>query len=250
MHPTEPPFLRVQFYLTAHYDCSYLPGRRARSQVATPAHLIDSHAYATLIRAGFRRSGQFTYRPHCEHCTACVPVRVRVADFVPNRTQSRCFKRNRHLAARVLPLEFREEHYDLYRRYQASRHEGGGMDRDDAEQYSQFLLASNVDSALIEFRDGKELVMVSLIDQSDDGLSAVYTFFEPERHKDSLGVYGVLWQLELARRLELPYLYLGYWIGASRKMAYKQQYRPLEGLIDGTWTELTEPSPTAPPAGA
>jgi arginine-tRNA-protein transferase len=238
MHPTEPPFQRIQFYLTAHYDCSYLPGRQARSQVATPTHLIDAHAYSALIRAGFRRSGQFTYRPHCEQCHACVPVRVDVANFSPNRTQRRCLKRNRELSARFLPLDFREEHYALYRRYLGSRHAGGGMDRDGPDQYTQFLLSSNVDSVLVEFRDGDELVMVSVIDQVEDGISAVYTFFDPARQQDSLGVYGVLWQIELAKRLALPYLYLGYWIADSRKMAYKMQYSPLEGLVDGRWQVL------------
>ncbi|MFP5410745.1 MAG: arginyltransferase [Gammaproteobacteria bacterium] len=238
MHPTEPPFQRIQFYLTAHYDCSYLPGRRARSQVATPTHLIDAEAYGALIRAGFRRSGQFTYRPHCEQCHACVPVRVEVAGFAPNRTQRRVLKRNGHLDARFLPLDFREEHYQLYRSYLGSRHAGGGMDRDGPDQYTQFLLSSNVDSALVEFRDGGQLVMVAVVDQIDDGLSAVYTFFDPARERDSLGVYGVLWQIELAKRLELPYLYLGYWIAESRKMAYKQQYAPLQGLVDGHWRTL------------
>jgi arginine-tRNA-protein transferase len=238
MHPTEPPFQRIQFYLTAHYDCSYLAGRRARSQVATPAHMIEGDAYSQLIRAGFRRSGQFTYRPHCEQCNACVPVRVDVARFVPNRTQRRCLKRNMHLAARFLPLDFRDEHYALYRSYLGSRHAGGGMDRDGPDQYTQFLLSSNVDSVLVEFRDGDELVMVSVVDQVEDGLSAVYTFFDPAREQLSLGVYGVLWQIELARRLELPYLYLGYWIAESRKMAYKTQYPPLEGLVDGSWQVL------------
>ena len=238
MHPTDPPFQRIQFYLTAHYDCSYLQGRRARSQVATPTHLIDSHAYSALIRAGFRRSGQFTYRPHCEQCQACVPVRVDVSGFVPNRTQRRCLKRNRRLAARFLPLDFRDEHYELYRSYLGSRHAGGGMDRDGPDQYTQFLLSSNVDSVMVEFRDGDALVMISVIDQIDDGLSAVYTFFDPARVQDSLGVYGVLWQIEMAKRLELPYLYLGYWIAESRKMAYKKQYAPLEGLLDGRWQVL------------
>lgn len=238
MHPTEPPFQRIQFYLTARYDCSYLPERQARSQVATPTHLIDHRAYSELIRAGFRRSGQFTYRPHCEHCQACVPVRVDVGSFEPNRTQRRCLKRNSELAARFLPLDFRDEHYALYRRYLGNRHAGGGMDRDGPDQYTQFLLSSNVDSVLVEFRDGDELVMVAVVDQVDDGLSAVYTFFDPAREAQSLGVYGVLWQIELAKRLELPYLYLGYWIAESRKMAYKQHYRPLEGLIDGRWQVL------------
>jgi leucyl-tRNA---protein transferase len=238
MHPTEPPLQRIQFYLTAHYDCSYLPGRQARSQVATPTHLIDAHAYSALIRAGFRRSGQFTYRPHCEQCQACVPVRVDVAGFVPNRTQRRCLKRNRHLSARILPLDFREEHYELYRRYLGSRHAGGGMDRDGPDQYTQFLLSSNVDSILVEFRDGETLVMIAVVDQIDDGISAVYTFFDPERDRDSLGVYGVLWQIELAKRLELPYVYLGFWIAESRKMAYKKQYPPLQGLVDSLWQVL------------
>lgn len=239
MHPTEPPFQRIQFYLTAHYACSYLPEQRARSQVATPTHLIDGQAYSALIRAGFRRSGQFTYRPHCEQCRACVPVRVDVARFAPSRTQRRCLKRNGSLDARFLPLDFKEEHYALYRSYLGSRHAGGGMDRDGPDQYTQFLLSSNVDTVMVEFRDGDNgLAMISVVDQIDDGLSAVYTFFDPERAQDSLGVYGVLWQIELARRLELPYLYLGYWIAASRKMAYKTQYAPLEGLIDGRWQPL------------
>ena len=238
MHPTEPPFQRVQFYLTANYACSYLPDRQARSQVATPAHFIDDAAYSQLIRAGFRRSGQFTYRPLCESCRDCVPARVVSAEFAPNRTQRRCQLRNRHLTARFLPLTYHDDHFALYRKYQASRHVGGGMDRDGSEQYTQFLLSSNVNSLLVEFRDAGELVMVSVIDQIDDGLSAVYTFFDPEREKASLGTYGVLWQIDLAQRLELPYVYLGYWIAATPKMAYKKQYQPLEGLIDGCWQRL------------
>ncbi len=238
MHLTEPPLQRIQFYLTAQYDCSYLPEQRARSQVATPTHLIDGHAYSALIRAGFRRSGQFSYRPRCENCQACVPVRVDVARFVPNRTQRRCLKRNQHLSARFLPLDFKEEHYALYRTYLGNRHAGGGMDRDGPEQYTQFLLSSNVDSIMVEFRDGDTLVMISVIDQINDGLSAVYTFFDPANEKLSPGVYSVLWQIELAKRLDLPYLYLGYWIEASRKMAYKKQYPPLEGLLDGHWLVL------------
>ncbi len=235
MYPTEPPFQRVQFYLTANYACSYLPDRLARSQVATPAHFINGEVYSHLIRAGFRRSGQFTYRPLCERCRECVPARVRVAEFAPSRTQRRCLARNQKLDARFLPLGYNEEHFALYRSYQASRHAGGGMDQDGSEQYSQFLLSSNVDSVLVEFRDAGKLVMVSVIDQIDDGLSAVYTFFDPEREQDSLGTYGVLWQIDLARRLDLPYVYLGYWIASTPKMSYKKQYRPLEGLIEGRW---------------
>ena len=238
MHPTEPPFQRIQFYLTAQYACSYLPGRQARSQVATPAHFINDEVYGHLIRGGFRRSGQFTYRPLCEQCHACIPARVNVAAFVANRSQRRCLARNQALDARFLPLAYHEDHYALYRKYQAFRHAGGGMDKDGSDQYTQFLLSSNVNSVLVEFRDAGELVMVSVIDQIEDGLSAVYTFFDPARPRDSFGTYGILWQIELARRLELAHVYLGYWIAETPKMAYKKQFQPLEVLIDGRWQRL------------
>jgi arginine-tRNA-protein transferase len=238
MFPSEPPFTRVQFYLTAAYPCSYLANCEARSQVATPAHLISTDVYGSLIQAGFRRSGQFTYRPQCVGCQACVPVRVQADTFTPNRTQKRCQARNRNLQSTQLPLGFVEEHYQLYRKYQRMRHAGGGMDQDNAEQYSQFLLASHVDSFMVEFRDGDRLVMVSVVDRIKDGLSAVYTFFDPDDEKRSPGVYNVVWMIERARELGLPYVYLGYWIAESRKMSYKQQYQPLEGLVEGNWQRL------------
>lgn len=238
MYPSEPPFLRIQFYLTAPYPCSYLEGREARSQVAAPAHLIGPAAYSRLIREGFRRSGHYTYRPHCHGCKSCVPVRIDVARFAPSRSQKRNRRRNQSLTARILPLEFSQEHYQLYRRYQRARHAGGGMDHDDSEQYAQFLLSSQVDTSLVEFRDGERLMAVAVVDRIEDGLSAVYTFYDPDEEKRGLGTHAVLWQIELARRLGLPYVYLGYWIRESRKMAYKSNYRPLEGLIEGRWTEI------------
>ncbi|NWG39680.1 MAG: arginyltransferase [Hydrogenophilaceae bacterium] len=238
MHPTEPPFLRIQFYLTAPYPCSYLDGWEARSQVATPAHLIGPAAYSRLIQAGFRRSGHYTYRPHCNGCKRCVPVRVRVEEFSANRSQRRCQMLNHALVVASQELVFDAEHFDLYRRYQSMRHAGGGMDQDDSDQYSQFLLSSQVKSNLLEFRLDGKLVMVSLIDQVQDGLSAVYTFFEPELSKRGLGTYSVLWLIDYARKLGLPYLYLGYWIKDSRKMAYKSNFRPLEVLRDNEWTVL------------
>ncbi len=238
MLPSEPPFLRIQFYLTAPYACSYLDGLEARSQVAAPAHLIGQAAYSRLIQEGFRRSGHYTYRPHCLGCKRCVPVRIDVAGFRPSRSQKRNFRRNQPLAAAILPLEFSDEHYELYRCYQRMRHTGGGMDLDDSEQYAQFLLSSQVSTSLVEFRDAEKLVMVAVVDRVDDGLSAVYTFFDPDLEKRGLGTYAVLWQVELARRLDLPYVYLGYWIKESRKMAYKTNYKPLQGLIEGRWTEI------------
>jgi arginine-tRNA-protein transferase len=232
------PIFRLQFYLTASYPCSYLPDHVARSQVAAPSSLIDTGVYSELVRLGFRRSGQHVYRPRCDTCRACVASRLPVAEFEPNRSHRRCLSRNADLHLRLLPLAFDESHYRLYRRYQAARHAGGGMDQDDREQFRGFLLQSRVDSVLAEFSLDGEVVMVALIDKLIDGLSAVYTFFDPALEKRGLGTFGVLTQINLAREIGLPYVYLGYWIEACAKMAYKRNYQPLEGLRDGRWQRL------------
>ena len=235
-----PPFPLLQFYATAPYGCSYLPGRIARSQVATPTHLIDHETYSELVRSGFRRSGVFTYRPHCDTCHECQPVRVPVAEFRPNRNQRRALANHGNLVAGERSMIYREEHYQLYQRYQAARHQGGGMDQDSRDQYAHFLLQTHVNSRLIEFRENGVLRMVSIIDLLTDGLSSVYTFYDPDLTSSSFGTFSILWQIGQCQHLGLPYLYLGYWIRNSRKMAYKTNYRPLEVLKQGKWCPLSE----------
>jgi arginyl-tRNA--protein-N-Asp/Glu arginylyltransferase len=259
------PLSALHFYLTAPYSCSYLPDLQARSQVATPALLISAPVYSQLVRRGFRRSGTYTYRPHCDNCRACVPLRVLAKQFTANRSQRRAWKQHAHLDATLHPLQDNPEYYGLYQRYQHARHKDGGMDNDDRESYQNFLLQSHVDSVLVEFREPFDpstnsgqakaqdkqgvLRMVSVIDLLSDGLSSVYTFYEPDLPRARLGVYNVLWQIELCRKLDLGFVYLGYWIAASRKMAYKTQYQPAQGLQDGTWRALGKPAGESPLEG-
>lgn len=231
----------LHFYTTAPFPCSYLSEQQARSQVAIPPDHIDAPVYGMLVHRGFRRSGQFTYRPRCDGCQKCIPVRVRTLEFTPDRTQRKIINRmsaHGDFTIRELPLAFYPEHYALYLAYQQSRHPQGGMDEDDPEQYREFLLSSGVDTRLVEFRLHDAVVMVSIIDVLPDGLSAVYTFYDPSDPKASYGTYAILWQIIQCQHNQLPYLYLGYWIAESDKMAYKARFQPMDLLDDGRWIKM------------
>ena len=241
--PSEPQLQKLQFYVTTPYPCGYLPKKLAQSLIASPQHLIDTKVYSSLITQGFRRSGKFAYRPHCETCRACIAVRVVLGKFALNRSQKRALKQHADLQVRILPLHFNQAHFDLYQQYQAVRHaedQDLSQSKDEAEQYRQFLCQSNVESLMIEFRDAQNAVkIVSVVDIVHDGVSAVYTFYDTtikaDKPKTSFGTYSILWQAEWTKSLHLPFLYLGYWIENSAKMAYKQQFKPQQKLIDGEW---------------
>ncbi len=238
---SEPPLHKLQFYVTTGYNCGYLPNKLAQSLIASPQHLIDATVYSGLIQQGFRRSGKFAYRPHCEHCHECVPVRIIVRDFNASRSQKRAYKQHKNLTTTILPVAFHEEHYALYADYQKARHaneqfnQQDNDEQDDAEQYRNFLCQTNVESVLVEFREDNQLKMISVIDIVFDGISAVYTFYNTRDAKASFGTYNVLWQIEWAKSLNMSHLYLGYWIKDSRKMVYKENFKPLEKLIAGEW---------------
>ncbi|MFZ5593043.1 MAG: arginyltransferase [Pseudomonadota bacterium] len=230
----------LALYASAPHPCNYLPGEEAITVFADPRTPASRRLYSQLVDHGFRRSGEHIYRPGCRDCTACVAVRVPVAQFQPNRTQRRIWRRNQDLEIIRVPVARNSEHFALYQRYLTARHPGGGMDNPDPANYMSFFASGEIDTTLIEFRHEEELLAVAVTDYLPQGLSAVYTFFDPtlEHRARSLGVYAILWQIEEAKRLGLPFVYLGYWIEKSPKMSYKSRYRPLEGYRDRKWGVL------------
>lgn len=228
----------IPLYSTTTYPCNYLPGKVARAQIAVLGERLKLSDYSFLIQHGFRRSGAVTYRPQCPECNACLSVRVLVNEMRYSRSQQRALKRHGNLCVRLLPLQYIPAHFALYQRYQEVRHADNNMAQTGREQYEAFILHSHVNSFLAEFRDEHQVRCVSLVDQVDDGLSIVYTFFDPDMPRASLGVYSILWLAQQARQTGLSYLYLGYWISACQKMAYKINYQPLEGFHNDRWERL------------
>lgn len=227
---------KLGFYATPPHECNYLPGREAVTLFADPHFPKNSRIYSALADCGFRRSGEHLYVPHCADCIMCVPVRIPVAEFTPTRSQQRTWKRNRDLTIFRLPAEFNTEHFQLYRKYLKFRHMGGGMDNPTETNYMEFLTSSWSDTFFYEMRRDGKLLCVAVVDFMDNAISAVYTFFDPHYSKDSLGRYAILYELDEARRFNLKWLYLGYWIKGCEKMEYKNAYQPLQYYINNEWT--------------
>jgi arginyl-tRNA--protein-N-Asp/Glu arginylyltransferase len=228
----------LKVYTTYPHSCSYLEDQEATTLFVDPRQRIDQKLYSNLSVLGFRRSGNHIYRPHCAHCEACIPARIPVASFEPKRGQRRTLARNRDLMA-VRTDDIRDDDaFDLYRRYIEQRHADGDMYPPDREQYESFLNNAWDCTRYYRFFDKDKLTAVAVVDELVDGLSAIYTFFDPDADKRSLGAYAILWQVDKAREMGLDYLYLGYWIRDCQKMAYKSDYRPLELYVNSRWTTL------------
>lgn len=228
------------FYRSTPHACGYLPGRTAASLFVDPDAPKTSTLYARMLQYGFRRSGDEIYRPQCGVCQACVPVRIPVQSFRPNRAQRRTWQHNLDLEVRAVRPTYRNEHFNLYRRYVSARHRGGGMDHANREAFLAFLTARWVETIFYEFRLSETLLTVAVVDRMGDALSAVYTFFEPDVPERSLGRYAILYEIAAARALGLDWLYLGYWVRDCRKMRYKNEFQPLEYYSEGRWKQRTE----------
>ncbi len=230
--------ISIPLFLDDNHPCSYLDKRNAQFAYVHPDFALSTDIYSALIEQGFRRSGNHTYQPQCASCTACVPVKLAVNDFTLSRQQRRTLKKNSDVQVNIKPAEFDEAHFKLYQHYLKNRHADGVMENSSKEDYLSFFTSSWCDTYFVEFLIDGELAGIAVIDHLSNGLSAVYTFFDPKFSARSLGVYAVLWQIEHAKSLQLENLYLGFWIEDCQKMSYKSNYRPLQGLIDQQWQDI------------
>ncbi len=232
----QPDILDVlEFCVTEKHDCGYLPEQHATTLFVNPAIDLQQQHYNYLATVGFRRSGNHLYRPHCEQCQLCVPVRLNVSQFKASKQQRRCWNKNTEIITLPHPTRFNAEHFNLYSRYLNARHSEGGMDPTSKAAYNDIINSHWCESELLEFRRGQQLVAVAVMDKLSDGLSAVYTFFEPELTNLSLGILAIQHQIALVRQRNLSWLYLGYWNPESQKMSYKTRFQPLQYFVEGAW---------------
>ena len=237
-HP-QPQVRPVSIYATGEHPCAYLDDRQARTLFVDPRQPLDSSIYSSLVEQGFRRSGDYVYRPGCRTCNACKSLRIPVREFRLSRRHRRCLAANRDIRVHVVPPAFRPDHFELYRRYIAERHTGRQMADPRPQQYLEFLTTSWGDSLFYEFREHGRLLAVSAVDELRNGLSAVYTYYEPTLAARSLGTLAIVWLLQETQRLGLDYLYLGYWIAESAKMRYKADFVPHEIYDGNIWRRVS-----------
>jgi arginyl-tRNA--protein-N-Asp/Glu arginylyltransferase len=228
----------LKVYTTYPHSCSYLEDQEATTLFVDPRQRVDQKLYSNLSQLGFRRSGSHIYRPHCTHCDACIPARIPVDLFERKRGQRRIWKRNQDLMVQATDDMRDDAAFELYHNYIESRHSDGDMYPPEREQYESFLSNAWGCTRYYRFYDGGSLIALSVVDELVDGLSAIYTFFDPALNRRSLGGFAILWQIEKAREMGLDYLYLGYWVRDCQKMAYKSDYRPLELYVNNRWTTL------------
>ena len=234
-----PPEVPIRLYQTRPHPCGYYAERTARNLVLDPASPYLASAYASAIDHGFRRSGAQVYRPHCETCHACVATRIDVASFAPNRSQRRTLARNADLNLRIAPARCSEEYFELYSRYLAARHGDGPMAESGPEDFLSFLTCDWSRTAFLELRRDEELLAVAVTDLLPQGISAVYTFYSTVEPARSLGTCSILHQIEFARRRNLPFVYLGYWIDGHPKMDYKRRFPAMQVLRDQRWQPMS-----------
>lgn len=231
--------LSLRFFVTPLHTCNYFPDRQAVTLVVDPANKLDFAQYSVLSGLGFRRSGEHVYRPHCPGCRDCIPIRLEIDRFRPDRSQRRVWRMNENIQMFTKSAGFEPEHYALYRQYIQARHPAGGMDKDDPEQYRHFIQTDWCPTQLFELRENGQLLAVAVTDELQNGLSSVYTFYDPTKLTRGLGTYAILRQIEECRLRKLKWLYLGYWIPDSPKMQYKSRFRPFE-YFDGQGWRLKE----------
>lgn len=226
----------LRLFVTPEHSCSYLPNHQATTLFVDPQAQVSPEVYSELTEMGFRRSGTHIYRPHCKGCQECISVRIPAAEFRRSKSQRRIWNRNQDLRISTESPKLTEEIYGLYERYIRERHADGDMYPPTPSQFQSFLVESLQQTSFHLFRNelGK-LVGVAVTDRLKNGLSAVYTFYDPDEERRSLGTFAVLWQLEELNRSGLDYLYLGYWVRECRKMEYKKHFQPLEQLHNGVW---------------
>jgi arginine-tRNA-protein transferase len=230
----------LAFFASEPHACSYLDNRTAISLFADPTVTMTMAVYSRLADYGFRRSGSHIYAPNCPHCQSCIPIRLPVDHFRPNRSQRRVLNKNIHVTVKCLPAAFYQEHFELYQRYIKHRHAGSSMENPSTDEYIHFLSSNWSETYFYEFRENNRLLAVTVADKLNQGLSAVYTFFDPAYETRGLGNFAVLWLVQEARSLQLRWVYLGYWIPTCKKMQYKSVFRPAEIFSNGRWISLTD----------